>query len=233
MARLHELLTDEGLIPTSYLKWRGSELFMGDSTRVYVEPSIRGVVEFLRQRPVLWKAAQIRVVPARVYQKRAPVFGVPFDVALSQLKRQEPGKGIIKSMYKRIDEEAVRHDEWGVLATLVAHVSRRRKEPDLLALEAWECLDLADGDTFYFHGILSRSTGCFIHVDGSTMYHGPDAKALLFQHGCKVRGAAKKKHFLIDGVVQLTEVRDLAREFLPLEDLTCEYVLEREETTDA
>ena len=112
----------------------------------------------------------------------------------------------------------------GIVATLVAHLSRR-DTPDevLLSLEAWEIMSL-DAETFYIHGLFSIDKGYFIHLDGATMYHNDLDKRLLFRQGKKVKGYNYSKHFRLDGVLSVNTVKDLARAFLPLEDLTTEYI---------
>jgi hypothetical protein len=132
-----------------------------------------------------------------------------------------------------VDGNSLSDARLGVVATLVAHLSRRNT-PDgvLLSLEAWEIMSV-DAETFYIHGLFLIEKGCFIHLDGATMYHDDLGKRLLFQQGKKVKGHNYKKHFRLDGVLDINTVRDLVMAFLPLEDLTTEYILTQQQVKDA
>lgn len=223
---LKRYTTPEGLVPTSSLRWDGDCLRLADSSeQVWPDPMLHSVVQFLRKRVDLWRIAQVHVLPWPVIQWCAPMFGVPFDVALQQLVGVGPHRRIIKSMFKRFDADHIYSAGRGLVATMVAHLAIDvcTTGPEV-TLEAWQVLDL-DAETFYLHGLFSVNRGCFKHFDGAIMYHDAEAKLLLFDQGVKVKGQGKKKYFRLDGVMSLEDVRALGVAFLPLEDLATEYLL--------
>jgi hypothetical protein len=82
---LADYISDEGLVPTSSLKWDGDELWLSSGDKVWVEPKAGDVAAILRERPDLWQIAKLRVSYTRSIPARAPLFGVPFDEALKKL----------------------------------------------------------------------------------------------------------------------------------------------------
>lgn len=235
MVSLNSYVTEDNLVPTCHLQWKGECLYLKNGQeQVYVEPRVRGVVDYLKNRKDLWTVAQIKVHLHEIDLKGAPIFGVPFDIALSLLSSYNSSQSIVKSMFQRMDGKSLFDARLGVVATLVAHLSRRKNTPDeiLLSLEAWEIMSLGE-ETFYIHGLFSVEKGYFIHLDGATMYHDDLGKRSLFQQGKKVKGYDYRKHFRLDGVLDIDTVADLVIAFLPLEDLTTEYILTCQKVGDA
>lgn len=56
------------------------------------------------------------------------------------------------------------------------------------------------------------------------MYHDEDAVERLFAQGKKAKGDRKEKYFRLDGRIAVDDVRMLGAAFLPLEDLSAEYL---------
>jgi hypothetical protein len=236
MVNLESYVTEDNLVPTSHLQWKDGCLYLENShEQVYVEPRVQRVFDYLRDRKDLWEVAQIKVHTDEYGLLGAPIFGVPFDVALSLLSEYNSSQSIVKSMFQRTDDKSLFDARLGVVATLVAHLSRSRPntaDEVLLSLEAWEIMNV-DAETFYIHGLFSIEKRCFIHLDGATMFHDDSGKQFLFQQGNKVKGYNYRKHFRLDGVLDINTVKDLVTAFLPLEDLTTEYVLTHQQVNNA
>jgi hypothetical protein len=198
-----------------------------------LNPAVQSVAEVLIERDDLWRIAQLRVQAGSVIQGPAPIFGVPFDVALRQLLSINPRQRHIKSMFQRVDAYTLESGQRGVVATLVAHLGFDvgTAGPEV-SLEAWQIPNVED-KTFYLHAIFTVRKGCFTHFDGATMYHDFESKQQLFQRGIKVKGYQKQKHFRLDGEIHIDDVRTLGAAFLPLEDLATEYFLTKQESSDA
>lgn len=230
--KLNDYISDEGLVPSSSLKWNGDQLRLPSGETVWVEPKARDVAAILRERPDLWEITKIRVSSTHWISARAPIFGVPFDVALHKLLnirrlRDRP----IKSMFQRVDAHDL--ESKGVVATMVAHLSfdSGAAGPEI-TLEMWQIPNV-DAETFYIHGIFLVNDRCFVHLDGATMYHDTDAIERLFRHGRKTKGHQKEKYFRLDGSITIDDVRKLGSAFLPLEDLSTEYLLTQQDGGDA
>lgn len=221
----NEYRTKDGLFSTVNLRWHAECLYLSPLNReVYVEPRVQGVTEYLRPRPHLWDIAQIELHLQSVSLRGAPIFGVPFDIALDLLSRDHPAQFIVKSMYQRLDSEHLSAINAGVIGTLVVHLSRPRQNDDLITLEAWEVMNIDGAETFYIHGQFSANDHCWKHLDGATIYHDEIEKATLLQHGRKVKGSGYKKRFRLDGEFDTEDVRNIVRAFVPLDDLPEEYL---------
>lgn len=227
MAKLHDLLTSDGLVPCSSLTLEDGELLLRESRlTVYAEPLAIGVLEYLKCHQHLWECAQIRVGTNKVDIRRAPVFGVPFEKALSLLRQDRCHETIIKSMFRRDDASSIVASNIGILGDLVAHASRVREDDDLrITLEAWELTNI-DAESFYIHGIFSTTQNAWIHLDGATINHSSEEKLLIFRQGRKAKGSNYVKHFRLDGFLSTNDVINTANAFLPLDELTSEYMQE-------
>lgn len=226
MIDLSDYLTKDGLVKTVNLRWVADALYLSPlDQEVYVEPRAQAVAEYLKLRPSLWDIAQIELQLNSVSLRGAPIFGVPFDVALDQLTRYTAAQSIVKSMYQRLDSEYLSVNNAGVIGTLVVHLSRTWEIDRLMiTLEAWEVMNMDQAETFYIHGRFSATDHCWKHLDGATMYHNKSEKELLLQHGNKVKGSGYRKHFRLDGEFGTEDVRSIVRAFVPLDDLTEEYL---------
>ena len=225
MASLDSLLTSDNLVPCSALVWDSEHLLIkGSSQHVYVEPRAIGVIKHLKTRQDLWNCAKIRVGESKRDFRGAPVFGVPFEKALELLSRESYNKPILKSMYCRDDASYISDNRLGFLGSLVAHVSRKMEDNDVrITLEAWETIS-AGPETFYIHGIFSSVQKVWIHLDGATMNHSDYQKGLLFNKGNKTKGTNYAKHFRLDGRLSTCEVVKIANAFLPLDEVTPQYM---------
>ncbi len=197
---------------------------------MWVAPTARSVAEILRERQNLWKIAKLRVQPRDAIQARAPIFGVPFDLALRKLGTARPNQRLIKSMYQRVDASYLESVQRGIVATMVAHLGFDVgiSGPEV-TLEAWQVPNV-EAETFYLHAVFIVNKGCFVHLDGATMHHDISSKQKLFQRGEKTKGYGKQKYFRLDGEISIEDVRMLAKAFLPLEDLATEYLLTGEDS---
>jgi len=220
-----ELCTDDGLIPCRALRWDAESLFIeGTSNQVYVEPLAIGVAEYLRNRQELWNCAQVRAASKKVTMRRACLFGVQFERALELLSKDFTKESICKTLFCRDDASFVTQSSLGIVGSLLAHASRSRQGKDLLiTLETWEIKD-AGSETFYIHGIFSTNQQAWIHLDGATMDHSEEEKKTMFNLGTKAVGINYAKHFRLDGAISTIDVVNIVNAFLPLDDLTPQYM---------
>lgn len=224
--KLDDYISDEGLDTTSSLKWEGDQLRLTSGDKVWVEPKGSGVVAILRERPDLWQIAKLRVCSTHWVGARLPLFGVPFDVALQKmLAIRRPNENPVKWVARRMDASYLESNRAGIVASMVAHVSFDRSATRTeITLEMWQIPNI-EAETFYIHGIFLPSQCCFTHLDGATMYHDEHAVERLFAQGKKAKGYQKEKYFRLDGPIAVDDVRMLGAAFLPLEDLSAEYLL--------
>ena len=224
--KLDDYISDEGLVPASSLKWEGDQLRLTSGDRVWVEPKGSGVVTILRERPDLWQIAKLRLCSTHWVGGSLPLFGVPFDVALRKmLAIQRPNENPVKWVARRMDASYLESNRAGIVASMVAHVSFDRSATGTeITLEMWQIPNI-EAETYYIHGIFLPSQCCFVHLDGATMYHDEDAVELLFAQGKKTKGYQKEKYFRLDGLIAVDDVRKLGAAFLPLEDLSAEYLI--------
>jgi hypothetical protein len=196
---------DEGLISNSSLKWNGRQLLLTSGEKVWVKPIVRGVAEILRSRPDLWRIAKLHVDSKDWISARAPIFGVPFDIALRQLLAvRRLQNRPIKSMFQRVDAYDLESNRTGIVATMVAHLSFDvgTAGPEI-TLEMWQIPNV-EAETFYIHGIFLPEERCFVHLDGATMYHDANGVDRLFRYGKKTKGYQKENTFGSTG--QLTSM---------------------------
>jgi len=228
-----DYISDDGLVPSSYLKWDGQQLRLKSGEKVWAEPIVGRVSGLLLDRPDLWRMSMLRVSSTRPVRAGLPIFGVPFDIALRQLLtiRRLQHKPI-KSVFQRIDASYLESQRAGIVATMVAHLSFDRSvDGPEITLEMWQIPNI-DAETYYIHGIFSVNEECFVHLDGATMYHDENAVDQLFRHGIKAKGHQKQKYFRLDGQIAIDDVRVLGAAFLPLEDLATEYLLAQQNGVD-
>jgi hypothetical protein len=223
--KLDDYISDEGLVPTSSLKWEGDQLRLASGDKVWVEPKGSGVVAILRERPDLWQIAKLRVCSTHWVSGRLPLFGVPFDDALRKmLAIPRPTENPVKWVARRMDASSLESNRAGIVASMVAHVSFDRSATGSeITLEMWQIPNI-EAETFYIHGIFLPSQCCFTHLDGATMYHDEHAVEQFFAQGKKAKGSQKEKYFRLDGPITVDDVRMLGAAFLPLEDLSAEYL---------
>jgi hypothetical protein len=205
----------DGLIYSKYIKLSQGKLFL-DGQEIYITPEVNGVFGYLTTNKNLWHAARISVSNSRLGMKRAPIFGIPFRLGLQEALMSNESH--IKAVYQRDDWELIQGH--AVVGSLVAHTS---SSPDIVEFEAWQILDITS-ESFYIHAIISKETGLICHLDGATMHHSAEEKTLIASRGKKIRGAAYKKHFRIDGSFHIHVAEELMELYLPLDDLTEEFL---------
>jgi len=196
---------------------------------VWVEPTTRSVADVLRERQDLWQIAKLRLQSRETIQARLPIFGVPFEVALRKLATARPNQRLIKSMFQRVDGDYLESVQRGIVATMVAHLGFDAgvSGPEA-TLEAWQVPNI-EAETFYLHAVFVVNKGCFVHLDGATMYHDVNSKRRLFQRGDKAKGNNKMKYFRLDGEITTDDVCMLGTAFFPLENLATEYLLTQQD----
>ena len=224
--KLNDYITDEGLVPTASLKWDGDQLRLASGDKVWVEPKAVDVAAILRERPDLWQIAKLRVSSTHWIGGRLPLFGVSFDLALQKLLAlRRPHENPVKWVARRMDAPYLESNRAGVVASMVAHLSFDRSATGAeITLEMWQIPNI-EAETFYIHGIFLPTESCFVHLDGATMYHDENTVEQLFTDGRKIKGYQKEKYFRLDGRIAVDDVRLLGAAFLPLEDLSTEYLL--------
>ena len=206
---------EDGLTFTSAIRITNKKFFVEDS-QVYLDPVCKSVANTLLEIPHLWNAARIKLYEKERRQIRAPIFGVPFERALKDLLSL--GDGTYTSKYQRSDWQVI--EGHGVVGTLIA----RMEHADAgIKFQAWEITDLRD-DTFYIHCLIDRTQEIVTHIDGATMYHSIEAIVGMMSSGIVPKGEGYTKYFRVDGCVRIPEAIELMRQFLPLDDLTDEYL---------
>lgn len=125
---------------------------------------------------------------------------------------------MIKAVYQRKDWQLLQGH--AIVGSLVAHTS---SSSDLIEFEAWQLLDITS-ETFYVHLIIRKETGLICHLDGATMHHSPEEKSIIAKDAIKIKGNEYKKHFRIDGNFKINIAEKLMELYMPLEDLTDEFL---------
>jgi len=205
----------DGLLYTKHIRIYDETLFL-DGQEIYVTPEAKSVFGYLSTNKYLWEVARISVSNKHIEMTRAPIFGIPFRRGLQEalLNRDI----LVKAVYQRPDWQLIQGH--AVVGSLVAHTS---SSSELVEFEAWQIFDMSS-ETFYVHAIISKGTGLICHLDGATMHHSPDEKAIIAAYGKKIKGNAYKKHFRIDGSFQIHVAEKLMELYLPLDDLTEEFL---------
>lgn len=208
-------LDNEGLLPLKDLTYSSGRIFCGDQ-EVFVEPNVRFVFDYLIDNESLKNISKIRFFEHHTGIKRAPIYGVPFIEAFNKIKFFDNRK--IQSSYQRTDwaEKA----KFGVIGTLVAHIE---KIEHCIKFECWELFNV-DSDIFYVHGEIDLNDEVFTHLDGATIFYTKEEMDKLMYQKSISRGVKKDKLFRLDGKVSFAEGRNILNMFLPLEDLSCEYL---------
>jgi len=205
----------DGLIFSKHITLHNGNLFL-DGQQIYITPEARSVFEYLAANPDLWRSSRLSVSDSGRGMKRAPIFGVPFREGLYAALASP--KSHIKALYQRDDWEVIKGH--AVVGTLVAHTS---SSADLVEFEAWQLLDMTS-ETFYMHAILNREYRMVVHLDGATIHHSLEEKSFIAKNARKIKGAGYKKHFRIDGSFSIKIAEDLMDLYLPLDDLTDEFL---------
>ncbi|QSX37813.1 hypothetical protein [Shewanella sedimentimangrovi] len=128
------------------------------------------------------------------------------------------GNTSIKSTYQRVD--LVEKEQIGVVGTLVAHLE---KIEHCVKFECWELFN-AESNIFYAHGEFNLDEDIFTHLDGSTIFYTREEIHKLMSQHIISRGVKSHKLFRLDGRILRSEASELLNKFLPLEDLSCEYL---------
>ncbi|TKF13688.1 hypothetical protein FCV43_19910 [Vibrio genomosp. F6] len=212
---LQSKVDKEGLVPLTEISCSGGKLFCGQQ-EVYVDPNATSVFDGLISSDRLTAISKIRCLERDIRMKRAPIFGVPFIEAFKKI--QSLGDTRVQSSYQRADWTEL--SKVGVVGTLVAHIE---KIEHCVKFECWELFNL-DSDLFYVHGEIDLESGVFTHLDGATIYYSKDEiEALMYRHIVS-RGVKQDKLFRLDGSFSFEEGHAIMQKFLPLEDLSCEYL---------
>ncbi len=205
----------DGLIYSKYIQRDRGKLFLGER-EIYITPEAKSVFRYISANNNLLHASRISVNDKHITMKGAPIFGIPFRRGLQEALMTK--KSHLKAVYQREDWQLIQGH--AVVGSLVAHTS---SSLDLVEFEAWQILDITS-KTFYIHAIISKETGLICHIDGATMHHSPKEKNIIAAYGKKVKGTGYKKHFRIDGSFQINIAEDLMELYLPLDDLTDEFL---------
>lgn len=221
---LDGLLDKDGLVETSHLVFQirsgraEFSLKKYPAIRVFPKHPIESVASHLAAKPALWRIARIGIQAAPSIVGRASIYGVDFQKAVSEAL----AKGFIKSRFQVPMPE--RFSNQGYVADLLVHVGTSLEQGGkLINFEAWQDPG-HDSTVFYLHGIMPAAMSHFVHFDGASIEFSPEDRARLFQEGRKLKGAYRK-HFRLDGRIDLTEAFALARKFYPVDELTEEYFL--------
>ena len=202
-------------MPLKELTYLKEKVFCGEQ-EVFVEPCVRSVFNYLIEIDSLKKISKIKFHERDIRIKRALVYGVPFVEAFNKIRSSDSSK--IKSSYQRSDWTEV--GKSGVVGTLVAHIE---KLEHCIKFECWELFNV-DNDIFYVHGEIDLKKDVFTHIDGATIYYTKEEIDKLMYQSSISRGVKKDKLFRLDGEIPFSDGSNILNMFLPLEDLSCEYL---------
>lgn len=205
----------DGLFPSNHITASNNRFFL-DQEEIYAAPECRGVVCYLLQHPYLWKHSRLRYNRSDIRRKGAPIIGVPFSKAL--IRALKNGNGLQKSMYEIPDWTFYRNK--AVIATMLAYTAGSL---DNVEMQAWQFLDISD-ETFYIHCIIDRITQKVIHLDGATMCHTKDQRNDIRRGASKIKGALYRKHFRLDGEIEIDQAIALMDLYFPIQPLTEEFL---------
>lgn len=212
---IEELKDKDGLLHTKHMELINGRIEV-KGCEVFVSPTASRVAEYVFQDAKLWNTARFLVSLKDIIRGRAPVFGVPFERGLQEITNQK--RGVVKSIYQRPDWQYLQGH--AVVGSLLTHITYSE---EVITFEAWQFLDV-DGETFYMHGQIDGSRGIFLHLDGAIMYHAPEEKEQVIAHGRKIKGQRYEKHFRLDGEISMSNAVEIMRLYLPLVDLTEEFL---------
>lgn len=158
---------------------------------VYPDSSCSGVYELLLDCPLLWDAAQIKVVPTCQRPGRAPLKMPEFRKCLELcLSRRE---GYRCSYFLPETEFEGAYDD------LVMWVNRDKENHMVVEIQAWQRLAKVD-EVCYIHMRADSEFKQVYHLDGSTMYCNIHAWVAFKQpQSEKIANGSKEKCFLAVG----------------------------------
>ena len=202
-------------MPIKALTYSSGRIFCGEQ-EVFVEPKVRSVFDYFIDNESLKNISKIRFIEHHIDMKRAPIFGVPFVEAFNKIKLS--GNRKVQSSYQRTDW--AEKEKFGVMGTLVAHIE---KIEHCIKFECWELFNV-DSDIFYVHGEIDLHDEVFTHLDGATISYTKEEMDKLMHQKSISRGVKKDKLFRLDGKISFADGSNILNMFLPLEDLSCEYL---------
>lgn len=216
---LNNIVDKDGLVSTGLLVFNNGQIKI-NNVNVFIDPIAHEVAKYIRNNKDLWDIARFRIQEYEPIMARAPIFGVSFEQGLKIISGRK--QGIVKSMYQRNDWKNIKGH--AVVGSLLTHITYANH---CITFEGWQLFDI-DGETFYIHGEIDISKEIFTHLDGATMFHPIEDKSKLISHGSKIKGSHYVKHFRLDGAISMDYAIDIMRIYLPLEDLTEEFIVTEE-----
>ncbi len=182
---------------------------------------IQQVVNVLKKNFDLWSISEISLQLKRKGNwsgASAPIIGVPFSEGL---KNVIEGKRVEKSMFY-IDEDLTGK---GLEGRLLAHYNRREFEIDF---QLWEIIPYLP--TYYVHGIYNLEKKIFSHFDGALIDIDEETKEdMKWCYKLPSKEYGYRKLFRLDGNITIEDAMELMYYYLPLEDLSLEYGVYKEE----
>jgi len=151
----------------------------------------------------------------------APIIGISFQEGL---KRIISGNLTLKSMFYFEDDVS----EYGIEGRLIASYEKRNNE---IIFQLWEITKF-DIPIFYLHGVFNIDKNRFIHFDGALILMDSETKEKMKQPYLPMSEKEKKfpyqKLFRLDGEIDIPVAMALADEFLPIEELSKEFLIKEE-----
>lgn len=221
---LSRIITDEGLLHCKNIKvirdYLSSssislKLVQNASIAIFPHPDIAGVLYFLIEKPSIWQQASLAVRTERWGQKRAPIFGVPFDMALKKAAKEGTHKAVFSIQNPN---EFSGQGGTADLCMFIRHVVRNKKE--IFEFQSWQFLR-PDLETFYIHGEIDLLTNLFIHIDGAKIDLSEENISTILYLKERPKGP-KIKLFRIDGNIEYIDAISIIKVFFPIEELNNE-----------
>lgn len=214
---INKIYDDDGLVSTSLFRISNSQIKINGKD-FFIDVMAMGVAEYLSEIPTLWELAKFRIQNFRPCMGRASIYGVPFEIGLRRVSKKD---GLIKSLYQRDDSDYVGNH--GIVGSLLAHTTYSER---CITFEAWQILEIDGSETFYIHCEIDLLNNIVTHIDGARMYHSLDQKLEMIYSGTKIKGDGYTKYFRLDGQIPLKNAREIMTIYLPLDDITEEFISE-------
>jgi len=211
--------TAEGLLKCSEVIQTNAKskyhLCMKCDNSIYFNPNNYSspVYNYISKDKHLWNISAIRVVPEHYVYGRAPMFGVPFEKALSIVLKE----GFIKAEFFIPDKK-----DNVFYAALMFHINKHKDSNGAnIELQVWQyCPGLSE--VFYIHSESPDFLKYITHLDGAVIQYHPKDIYKLFTSGRKIKGEQYEKQFRLDGIIPFTDMINIISAYLPVEELVDE-----------
>lgn len=211
---VEQVLDKDGLVPAKDLSLLRPGVFSIRGKYVFPVWQASRIVAYLSDKPDLWNLSRFAVSTTRGVRAGAFLFGFTFQKAIRKLtiKGYQAAR-----LYCIVPEKFLGR---GQVVEMLAAVHTDKE--DNWVLEIWQGVSDVP-EVLFAHAILQRSTGLCTHFDTAVIGYSIEDQARLFKECRKIKAAAYKKVFRIDGALPMNLIHELANRFFPLDELIDEY----------